>query len=299
VPFLVITLFFLYSHGKDLTTQTSNHLVSVRNIKKSQLEDYFNNLKEQIINFSQQDFAGNSIGRFYGFTGAFEKLGTTPQEARSRAQARYLPGTWDQLRKPDSQVEIEPSISALILADEMYGRVHQRFHRGYADMVRKSNYSDIFLVDLNGDGYADMVRKSNYSDIFLVDLNGDVVYSVTKHPNFATNLLSGPYQGSGLGQTFAKIKRRLDGGQKPQQIFEFTDFGRNELTGQVVAYMAALTSGCAPMPGWHRSSASRTASAPTSGRCKRHSSPRRSPVSRGSGCSTLIRMTRCWPPTPR
>ena len=217
VPFLVVTLFFLYSHGKDLTTQTSNHLVSVRNIKKNQLEDYFGNLKEQIINFSQQDFAGNSIGRFYGFTGAFEKLGTTPQEARARAQARYVPGSWDKLQQPDSQVEIEPSISALILADEMYGRVHQRFHRGYADMV----------------------RKSNYSDIFLVDLNGDVVYSVTKHANFATNLLSGPYQSSGLGSTFAKIKRRLDGGQKPQQIFEFTDFGRNELTGQVVAYMAA------------------------------------------------------------
>ncbi|MGU5758073.1 ATP-binding protein [Aeromonas caviae] len=215
VPFLVVTLFFLYSHGKDLTTQTSNHLVSVRNIKKNQLQDYFGNLKEQIINFSQQDFAGNSIGRFYGFTGAFEKLGTTPQEAR--AQARYVPGSWDKLQQPDSQVEIEPSISALILADEMYGRVHQRFHRGYADMV----------------------RKSNYSDIFLVDLNGDVVYSVTKQANFATNLLSGPYQSSGLGNTFAKIKRRLDGGQKPQQIFEFTDFGRNELTGQVVAYLAA------------------------------------------------------------
>lgn len=217
VPFLVVTLFFLYSHGKDLTTQTSNHLVSVRNIKKNQLQDYFGNLKEQIINFSQQDFAGNSIGRFYGFTGAFEKLGTTPQEARARAQARYVPGSWDKLQQPDSQVEIEPSISALILADEMYGRVHQRFHRGYADMV----------------------RKSNYSDIFLVDLNSDVVYSVTKQANFATNLLSGPYQSSGLGNTFAKIKRRLDGGQKPQQIFEFTDFGRNELTGQVVAYLAA------------------------------------------------------------
>ncbi|MCH7371594.1 ATP-binding protein [Aeromonas aquatica] len=217
VPFLVVTLFFLYSHGKDLTTQTSNHLVSVRNIKKSQLEDYFGNLKEQITNFSQQDFAGDSIGRFYGFTGAFEKLGTTPQGARARAQARYVPGSWDKLQQPDSKLVIEPSISALILADEMYGRVHQRFHRGYADMV----------------------RKSNYSDIFLVDLNGDVVYSVTKHPNFATNLLSGPYQASGLGNTFAKVKRRLDGGQKPRQIFEFTDFGRNELTGQVVAYLAA------------------------------------------------------------
>ncbi|WP_434666513.1 ATP-binding protein [Aeromonas sp. NJAU223] len=217
VPFLVITLFFLYSHGKDLTTQTSNHLVSVRNIKKSQLEDYFGNLKEQITNFSQQDFAGDSIGRFYGFTGAFEKLGTTPQSARARAQARYVPGSWDKLQQPDSKLVIEPSISALILADEMYGRVHQRFHRGYADMV----------------------RKSNYSDIFLVDLNGDVVYSVTKQPNFATNLLSGPYQASGLGNTFAKVKRRLDGGQPPRQIFEFTDFGRNELTGKVVAYLAA------------------------------------------------------------
>ena len=99
VPFLVVTLFFLYSHGKDLTTQTSNHLVSVRNIKKSQLEDYFGNLKEQIINFSQQDFAGNSIGRFYGFTGAFEKLGTTPQEARARALFALTPEhRWNEER---------------------------------------------------------------------------------------------------------------------------------------------------------------------------------------------------------
>ena len=218
VPFLVVALFFLHTHGKDLTAQTSNHLVSVRNIKKNQLEDYFANLKAQVLGFSQQDFAGNSIGRFYGFTGAFEKLGTTPQEARLRAHNRYITGSWDQLRKPDPQnSDIEPSISALILADEMYGRVHQRFHRGYADMV----------------------RKSNYSDIFLIDINGDVVYSVTKRANFATNLLSGPYQSSGLGDTFTRIKRRLDSGESPQTIFEFTDFSRNELTGEVVAYLAA------------------------------------------------------------
>ena len=70
--------------------------MSVRNIKKSQLEDYFGNLKEQIINFSQQDFAGNSIGRFYGFTGAFEKLGTTPQEARARAQGDEVGGVGEE-----------------------------------------------------------------------------------------------------------------------------------------------------------------------------------------------------------
>ncbi len=108
VPFLVVTLFFLYSHGKDLTTQTSNHLVSVRNIKKNQLEDYFGNLKEQIINFSQQDFAGNSIGRFYGFTGAFEKLGTTPQEARARAQAAMCRAPGISCKNPTAPATSNP-----------------------------------------------------------------------------------------------------------------------------------------------------------------------------------------------
>ncbi|KUE80310.1 hybrid sensor histidine kinase/response regulator [Aeromonas schubertii] len=217
VPFLAVSMLFLHSHGKDLTEQTSNHLVSARNIKKSQLEDYFGNLKEQIVTFARQDFAGNSIGRFYGFTGAFEKLGTTPEAARQRAAQRYQAGSWDKLQKPDPELPALPEISALILADEMYGRVHQRFHRGYADIV----------------------RSSHYSDIYLVDLSGDVVYSVTKRPNFATNLLSGPYQTSALASTFRRVKRSLDGGLSPQQIFEFSDFGLNPLSGEVVAYLAA------------------------------------------------------------
>lgn len=217
VPFLAVSILFLHSHSKDLTEQTSNHLVSARNIKKAQIEDYFANLKDQVVTFARQDFAGNSIGRFYGFTGAFEKLGLTPAEARQRAAARYVAGSWDKLQKPDPEAPLAPEISALILADEMYGRVHQRFHRGYADLV----------------------RHANYADIFLVDLNGDVVYSVTKRPNFATNLLSGPYQSSALAQTFARVKLRLDGGVDPQQVFEFTDFSFNPLSGEVVAYLAA------------------------------------------------------------
>ena len=184
VPFLVVTLFSSIATAKDLT-QTSNHLVSFATSKKNQLEDYFGNLKEQIINFSQQDFAGNSIGRFLsGFTGAFENSGTTPQEAPrpcSWAAMCRAPGT--SCNNPTARWN-EPSISALILADEMYGQVHQRFHRGYA---------------------ADMVRKSNYSDIFLVDLSGDVVYSVTKHANFAQPALR-PLSVERLWQHLRQIK---------------------------------------------------------------------------------------------
>ncbi len=83
VPFLVVTLFLLYSHGKDLAAQTSNHLVWVRNIKKNQLQGrLLRQPKEQGISTSpSRTFRRQQYSvRFYGFTGAFEKLGTTPQE---------------------------------------------------------------------------------------------------------------------------------------------------------------------------------------------------------------------------
>ena len=138
VPFLVVTLFFLYSHGKDLTTQTSNHLVSVRNIKKTSCKTTSATSRSRSSTSPSRTLPA-TVSVASTVSPAPSKLGTTPQEARARAQARYVPGSWDKLQQPDSQVEIEPSIGALILADEMYGRVHQRFHRGYADMVRKSN----------------------------------------------------------------------------------------------------------------------------------------------------------------
>ncbi len=62
---------------------------------------------------------------------------------------------------------------------------------------------------------------------------------------------------------------------------------------------SAPTSGCAPMPGWPPSSASRTASAPTSGRCRPPSSPRPFPASRELASFSPTMKTRCWPPTPR
>ena len=42
-----------------------------------------------------------------------------------------------------------------------------------------------------------------YHDIFLVDLDGNVVYSVTKEVDFATNLVNGEWQNTGLARAFS------------------------------------------------------------------------------------------------
>ena len=61
-------------------------------------------------------------------------------------------------------------------------------------------------------------QRKNYYDIFLFDLNGNLIYSVFKESDFATNLLTGAYADSGLGEVF-----RAAAGLQRGEIY-MTDF---------------------------------------------------------------------------
>ena len=61
-----------------------------------------------------------------------------------------------------------------------------------------------------------ILKDFGRDDIYLVNLNGDVIYSVFKNPDYATNLLNGPYSNSGLARAFAKSQKA----QKGEAIFE-------------------------------------------------------------------------------
>jgi methyl-accepting chemotaxis protein len=51
-----------------------------------------------------------------------------------------------------------------------------------------------------------------YYDLFLIDAGGEVVYTVFKETDFATNLLSGPWAASGLGEVFRAARAKGPGG---------------------------------------------------------------------------------------
>ena len=216
VPFSTISILFLYSYSKDLTLQTTSHLVSVREIKKSQVRDYFRELKQQANLFSQSDFAKASIGRFYGFSAAFERLGPTIESSRVTAQQLFVPGAWDQYNESDESPEFQEKFKSIEQGDGLYKRVHLRYHKEYAKLV----------------------RESDFSDIMLVDETGNVVYSVTKQANWGTNLISGQYRTSALADTFQKLKIQMDQVKNPSELYHFSDFSLNPLTNEVVAYLS-------------------------------------------------------------
>lgn len=61
-----------------------------------------------------------------------------------------------------------------------------------------------------------IVSHFGYYDLLLINARGDVVYTVAKESDLNTNLVSGPYANSGLGQLFKKIKKSGN--------FELADF---------------------------------------------------------------------------
>ncbi len=83
--------------------------------------------------------------------------------------------------------------------DSSYSRVHAGIH---AD----------FLTRLQDFGYY---------DIFLFDLSGNLLYSVQKEPDFATNLLTGRWRGSGLGRAVRAALALPEGGQVFEDFASF------------------------------------------------------------------------------
>lgn len=49
------------------------------------------------------------------------------------------------------------------------------------------------------------VSERGYHDFFLISPRGDLHYSVSKEDDYATNLLTGPYKDTGLGEVFRQV----------------------------------------------------------------------------------------------
>jgi serine phosphatase RsbU (regulator of sigma subunit) len=75
------------------------------------------------------------------------------------------------------------------------------------------------------------VEAFNYVDLALIGSSGDVVFSVRRENDFGTNLKTGPYRATGLGQAFERANTLL--------VTEFSDYAVYPDTGEIAAFAAA------------------------------------------------------------
>lgn len=190
-PLTVIAVFFLQSHSTDLQEQNTSHLLSVRDTKQQQVIDYLQAQESEVMGFVRSELAYASGGRFYGLVNAFQRLGMDIDQARAHAQQRYIKGSGNQIK-----TSILPESSSYV-GSERYRLLHKRYHSAYLELL----------------------KRADFDDILLVDLEGNVAYSTYKHDNYGTNLLTGHYKDSNLGITFKKLADEVQSKRKSNEDY--------------------------------------------------------------------------------
>ncbi|WDG07782.1 methyl-accepting chemotaxis protein [Vibrio campbellii] len=96
------------------------------------------------------------------------------------------------------------------LRDTKQARLNELFERyqnntSAVAKVVATNIDQLF----NGDFHrllTDLNRELDFYDIFIVDESGDVIYTVAREADYQTNLVSGAYSNSGLGDVYRAIR---------------------------------------------------------------------------------------------
>ncbi|MBX2869781.1 MAG: HAMP domain-containing protein [Acidiferrobacterales bacterium] len=201
---------------ESLTELSQNSLVSIRNSRQEQVESYFKTIRGQLATYSNNRMiinAAKDFSREFANIGAEseQNLGETVTTVNDyRSLQDYYNGVFSD-RFQETNVGEDPNASSYFdRLDERARRLQSLYISdninplGQKDLLTRAPGNERYSVF--HERYHPFVRsyllEFGYYDIFIVNNEGDVVYSVFKEIDYATNLISGAFASSGLGDAF-------------------------------------------------------------------------------------------------
>lgn len=172
IPVLFLLMATYFSVSNLIEQKVEDSLVSIRDLKASQIDEYFETIHDHLTTLSTNNAVAQAV---VDFDTAWSVL-SADLEASPES---YL---------KDLYIEKNPnpigSKHLLFAADDgsFYSEMHGKYHPFYF------NTQESFA----------------YYDIFLFNTSGDLIYSVFKELDFATNMIDGEYSNSGLAKSFVK-----------------------------------------------------------------------------------------------
>lgn len=206
--------FISYKRAKQsLEEESFNRLTAVREMKSGQISDYFNQIKDQLLDFSEsptiiqamKEFKNgyNSINKELGFSA--EKINLSQERVNTYIDTAVLPrlnvnlvkklNAGDLSHKGEANATLlqdffmasnpNPADEKLRMDSIPYNCTYNTAHKNYHPVLRS------------------FLERFGYYDIFLIDCEtGNVVYTVYKETDFATSLNAGPFSNSNLAGCF-------------------------------------------------------------------------------------------------
>ncbi|WP_246261192.1 methyl-accepting chemotaxis protein [Alteromonas ponticola] len=210
----IITLTIAVSEsGKALDDAAEQSLTNKNVQTKHAILDYFNFIQKQIVDKAEEQ---TTIQASKAFRQAFVEY---PQQRNAlsnpqhQSLIKYYTDDFAELYKQRNDTRLD---NALQLVNDLSDTAtllqfdfiaNSRFAIGEKDKLVDLNNATSY-AQVHDQYHADFQRflqRFGYYDIFLVDAqSGAITYSVYKELDFATNLKSGPYAGSGIAEAFNK-----------------------------------------------------------------------------------------------
>ncbi len=202
----VISLIGYFTAKQTLEDQSFKQLMAVRESKKIQIENYFQQIRKQISTFSEDRMIIDAMlqfnSRFYSRSGELSK--SDEDQLRDYYKTEFLPRLNKNLEQTANIESFWPKQERILSIQSEYLAANT-FPTGEKDRMidskTKSRYSDAHVK------YHPIIRNYlktfGYYDIFLIDHeSGSIVYSVFKEVDFGTSLLDGPYKDTNFAKAF-------------------------------------------------------------------------------------------------
>lgn len=218
---------------RDLREAAESKLAAVRDVKKSQISDYFGNAARQLKTMSTSPQTVSALSYFTASFKSFadERGATTPFTDDDTAQLKtYYRSTFspeygkvNSGKIPDVESKISQLNKAGIALQHAFITLNSN-PIGSKQLLDETKFNTSYdaIHRANHPYFRSVIDQFAYYDIFLIDAEtGDVVYTVFKEIDFATNLVNGPYSSSNLAVAFRKA---LNSGRNDQPVL--VDFER-------------------------------------------------------------------------
>ncbi|ARU57720.1 methyl-accepting chemotaxis sensory transducer [Oleiphilus messinensis] len=198
--------------------QTKERLIALREVQKSSIEAYLDQIKKQVLTESNSAFVLDAAlafkSAFQTFTSRNIDQATMKRELKTYYQNEF--GRRYEVKNNDS------SLSPLAMLDRISDRavmLQYYFIQNNPNPLGEKDALYELPIDINYSRaharnhprFRTFLQTFNFYDIFIIDAQtGQVVYSVFKELDFATSLLEGPYRDSGLADVFKAVRYATD-----------------------------------------------------------------------------------------
>ncbi len=192
-----------------LEEQVANQLISIREIKKAQLENYLKGIEKKVSSYSIDASIITYMQKFATYYQTDKRQLTDVTEQTESLTAYYNDAyaaaykKWNTNHAPSANFIIPQLTNVDIALQNSYIALNEA---DFGDKYNLINPEDgTTYANAHDEGHrvlTSLYEKMEVEDIYLVDPKGNIVYSLQKNPDFATNLREGPYKNSNLAKAY-------------------------------------------------------------------------------------------------